>query len=92
MAALKKFFIFIASIFEVAKSQFPVSQQYEQNLTNKLTSTSIYSKDIRAQDQVSVSVNIQLKQILSLDETNQMLTISCFIEQFWYVYSNQKYF
>ena len=91
MSALKILIIFIFS-FELAKSQLPIAQQYEQNLTSKLLSSTYYSKDIRAQDQVSVSVNIQLKQIISLDEINQMLTITCFIEQFWYENSNQYFF
>jgi hypothetical protein len=70
-------------LFEPVWCQLPEAQQYEQNLTSKLLSSSLYSRDIRPQDQVYVEFNLQLKQIISLDEKNQKLTISCFIEQFW---------
>jgi hypothetical protein len=79
---IKTLFIFIC-LLKLAKCQLPEAQQYEQNLTSKLLSRSLYSRDIRPQDQVYVEFNLQLKQIISLDEKNQILTISCFIEQFW---------
>ncbi len=80
--AIQILFIFI-SLFASARCLLPEAQQYEQNLTSKLLSSSLYSRDIRPQDQVYVEFNLQLKQIISLDEKNQILTISFFIEQFW---------
>ncbi len=80
-----KIILILTASFQLVICQQPLHQQYEQNLTTKLLSSSLYLRDIRAANQVSVSVNIQLKQIISLDEKNQILSLSCFIEQFWYL-------
>ena len=81
MFSLKSLFCLVF-IFKITKCQLSINQQYEQNLTAKLFN-SYYSRDVRPDDQVTISVSIQLKQIISLDEKNQVLTVSCFIEQWW---------
>ena len=76
------FILATLNVFTKVKCQFSVNQQFEQNLTTKLIN-SYYSRDIRPSEQVTIFVSIQLKQIISLDEKNQILTISCFIAQWW---------
>ena len=89
MSAFKIILILTALVSFVKSQQYTSAQQSlslqaEQALVAKLLN-SYYSRDVRPQSQVSVYVNIQLKQIISLDEKNQILSITCFIEQFWYV-------
>jgi hypothetical protein len=81
--------VILKFLFAFVNCQYTLTQQSatlkaEQTLVTSLLN-SYYSRDVRPSSQIDVSVNIQLKQIISLDEKNQILTISCYIEQFWYV-------
>jgi hypothetical protein len=84
-----KIILILSVLFSSVSCQYTSAQQTaklkaEQTLVTSLLN-SYYSRDVRPSSQIDVSVNIQLKQIISLDEKNQILTISCYIEQFWYV-------
>ncbi|CAF2078094.1 unnamed protein product, partial [Rotaria magnacalcarata] len=59
----------------------PASQQIEQTLITNLTTG--YNKNIRPDDQVSVAITASLKQILALNEKQQIMTPSSFISQTW---------
>ncbi|CAF2011275.1 unnamed protein product [Rotaria magnacalcarata] len=60
----------------------PTSQQTEQTLVTTLLNS--YNKNIRPDDQVSVDITAKLKQILTLDEKQQIMTSSLFISQTWF--------
>ena len=61
--------------------QLSAGQVIEQALVKKLFTN--YSRTIRPNDQVSVTVGLQLKQIISLAEKTQILTTSIYVEQWW---------
>ena len=42
-----------------------------------------YKKETRPSDDVDISTTISLKQIISIDEKNQIMTSSCYISQQW---------
>jgi hypothetical protein len=57
------------------------NQQAEQNLLEALTKN--YSKYIRPTEQVTINMTLSLKQIVSVDEKNQIMTTSNHISQEW---------
>ena len=78
--------IIVSLIIFVTKLQcqtLPPNEIVESNLVKLLFTTNGYNKNIRPDDQVQVAVSIQLKQIISLDEKNQILTTTCYFEQWW---------
>ena len=62
--------------------QLSVGQQAENTLVTNLFKN--YVRTIRPDITVSVAISIQLKQIISLDEKNQILSTTSFISQTWY--------
>ena len=54
-----------------------------QNLFTSLTSGS-YNKNIRPNSMVSISIYLALKQIISLDEKNQILSTLVYVTQKWF--------
>jgi hypothetical protein len=89
MIATMKVILILAASFQFVICQYTLAQQsamlkVEQTLVSTLLN-SAYSVNVRPSPTTTIYVNVQLKQIISLDEKNQLLTISCFIEQFWYI-------
>ena len=89
MIATMKVILILAASFQFVICQYTLAQQSamlkaEQTLVSSLLN-SAYSVNVRPSPTTTIYVNVQLKQIISLDEKNQLLTISCFIEQFWYI-------
>ncbi|UJR07060.1 hypothetical protein I4U23_011348 [Adineta vaga] len=60
----------------------PAGQLAEQTLITTLLTG--YNKNIRPNTTVSVDLTAQLKQIVSIDEKQQIMTSSSFIAQTWY--------
>ena len=84
-----KIIVTLTALFGIVNCQYTLTQQSaalkaEQTLTSQLLN-SFYSVNVRPSSQVTVQVSFQIKQIIGLDEKNQILTLSCFIEQYWYV-------
>ena len=84
-----KIIVTLTALFGIVNCQYTLTQQSaalkaEQTLTTQLLN-SYYNVNVRPSSQVVVQVSFQIKQIISLDEKNQILTLSCFIEQFWFV-------
>jgi hypothetical protein len=89
MIATMKVILILAASIQFVICQYTLAQQsamlkVEQTLVSSLLN-SAYSVNVRPSPTTTIYVNVQLKQIISLDEKNQLLTISCFIEQFWYI-------
>jgi hypothetical protein len=62
--------------------QLSLNQQAENKLVTNLFKN--YSRTVRPDVTVDISVSIQLKQIISLDEKNQILSTTSFISQKWF--------
>ena len=54
-----------------------------QNLFTNLTSGS-YNKNIRPSSFVSIEIHLALKQVISIDEKNQVLNALVYVTQMWY--------
>ena len=80
--SLKSLIIIVTATISVVDWQFSQAQQIEQILINALFKN--YTRTIRPDVTVDVAISVQLKQIISLDEKNQMLTTTSFISQTWY--------
>ena len=78
------FFIFLLSncFYLCHCGTLPPSQLSEQTLINTLLNG--YNKNMRPYRQVSVDMTAAIKQILSIDEKQQIMTSSLFICQTWY--------
>lgn len=82
MRALLFFIIFSNFLFGFGNcGELPADQQEEQTLITTLLKN--YTKNIRPASQVSVDITASLKQILSIDEKQQIMTSSLFIVQKW---------
>lgn len=60
----------------------PASQLVEQTLITTLLNG--YNKNIRPDHQVSIDMTAAMKQVISIDEKQQIMTSSLFISQTWY--------
>ena len=79
---LSVFVILVYYLFHFcACGTLPASQLAEQTLITTLLTG--YNKNIRPDDQVSVTINAVLQQIVALDEKQQIMTSSSFIIQAW---------
>ena len=78
---LSLLFTIIACVINATNSQLSTNISIEQTLVTTLLSG--YNRAIRPSFQVNIYIGIQMKQIVSLDEKNQILTSSLFIEQWW---------
>lgn len=76
-----KLLIIILSLYSLVWSE-------DENVTEKLIRKQIlgseYDRTIRPSDQVNVSVQISLKQIVNIDEKNQIMTTSSYLFLQWY--------
>ena len=66
-------------LFSLSDTQFTQSQ--EQKLVESLLKG--YSRIIRPSNIVNVILGVELKQIISVDEKNQILSTNSFISQYW---------
>jgi hypothetical protein len=60
----------------------PPSQSAEQTLITLLLKN--YNKNIRPDDQVSVDITASIRQVVAIDEKQQIMTSSLFIYQTWF--------
>ena len=74
--------LIIFTIIGIIDCQLSANQTVEQSLVATLLNG--YNKNIRPSDQVDVALAMQLKQITSIDEKNQIMTSSCYVNQWWY--------
>lgn len=65
----------------LSNCQLTPNQTVEQTLVTTLLNG--YEAKIRPSELVEVSIAVQLKQIVGIDEKNQVMTSSCYIEQWW---------
>jgi hypothetical protein len=68
-------------LFNLAQSQVS-NTTAEKNLVAAILGNT-YSRTIRPSDKVDVSISYSLKQIIGIDEKNQILTSSGYIGQYW---------
>jgi hypothetical protein len=54
----------------------------ESVIINKVLSS--YNKNMRPTDQVQVNINLNLKQIVNIDDSNQLMTTSSYLTVSWY--------
>ena len=73
--------VFNLLLISIVKCQLPANQTVEQALVATLLNG--YNRNIRPSDQVSVSIGVEFKQLIGLDEKNQILTSSLFLKQWW---------
>ena len=71
----------IAFLIHFSSSQLFANQSIEQALVVNLLNG--YNRAIRPDPLVDVYMGVQVKQIVGLDEKNQILTSSLFVEQWW---------
>ena len=76
-----KLFVFIYFFKLINCSQLDSFQTQEEKLITNLTT--IYNKYVRPAAVVTINLTIELKQIISLDEKNQILLTSNYISQEW---------
>ncbi|CAF3381827.1 unnamed protein product [Rotaria socialis] len=82
MITLARFVALLYYVLHVGDcGTLPAAQQAEQTLITSLLNA--YNKNIRPEEQVSVSITAALKQILTLDEKQQIMTSSSYISQTW---------
>jgi hypothetical protein len=74
--------IFLNYLNMVKCSQLNSFQTVESSLLNNLTAN--YNKKVRPSEVVTINFSIELKQIISLDEKNQILLTSNYISQEWF--------
>jgi hypothetical protein len=73
--------VILISLFNNAKCQLSANQTVEQALVTALFTG--YSRTIRPSDVVEVSIGVSLKQIIGIEEKNQLMASSCYISQYW---------
>ncbi|CAF4685823.1 unnamed protein product [Rotaria socialis] len=82
MITLARFVALLYYVLHVGDcGTLPAAQQAEQTLITSLLNA--YNKNIRPEELVSVSITAALKQILTLDEKQQIMTSSSYISQTW---------
>ena len=77
-----RFIVFVLLYQQCHLQTLSAKMTAEKNLIATLFSSS-YRKDVRPSDTVGVSVKVGLKQIVGLDEKNQIMTTSCYFSQYW---------
>jgi hypothetical protein len=78
-----KFLLFVILLNNLCDcGSLPASQIVEQTLITTLLNG--YNKNVRPDDQVSVDITAAIKQVVAIDEKQQIMTSSSFISQTWY--------